>query len=93
MRAVNALDVRALESAVARAADDLRLAASPWKRPTTTDIAVLMSPRTYEATGLAKLRLTDLGGYSIVLDPMIPSDTIRVRDRRNVRDEVVRLML
>lgn len=93
MRAVNALDPRALEAAVARAADDLRLVALPWKRPTKTDIAVLMSPLTYEATGLAKTRVTDLAGHSIVLDPTIPPDTIRVRDRRNMRDEVVRLTL
>lgn len=93
MRAINALDVRALEAAVARAAEDLRLIAPPWKRPTKTDIAVLMSPRTYEVIGLASARVVDLAGYSVVLDPTVPPDTVRVRDRRNVRDEIVRLTL
>ena len=93
MRAVNALDSRAIHAAVEIAANDLRLSAIPWKRPTPSDIVVLMSPRTYEATGLAASRRTDFSGYAIVLDPTIPPDTIRVRDRRNMRDEIVRLTL
>lgn len=88
-RPVNALDARAVDTAVRIAINDLELSRRPWARLAPSDVTVQANPRTFVVLG----QPLTLGGADVVIDPLVPPDKLRVVDRRTARTIVLELHL